>query len=129
MSDKVVKMTNYEMTNKIGSLQSFLDRKDIVGYAAARNMRRLGEAEFDHEKIKIDLLNKYGTNVLDENGVETGQMRLTSDNEHFAEVSAQLDISGNTEHEVTIFTISYEDVFEKLTGNEILQIDWMIDDN
>lgn len=129
MSDKTITVSNYTMEQYVETLKNFLDRKDIIGYAAARNTRKLNAASFDHARIKLDLLNEYGTPKKDEYGNDTNELVLTSDDENFELVKKRLDISGNTKHDVIIYTITYEDVINELTGNEILLIDWMIEED
>ena len=128
MSEKTVKLTNYQMDQYIFDLEPFLDRKDIIGYAAARNTRLLANASLDHVKIKTTLLQKYGKPVIDENGNKTDKLSISSDDEHYDEVATQIDISGSLVHEVTIYTIPATTVASELTGREILLIDWMLDD-
>ena len=127
MSDKTITITNFEMEHYISILSDFLDRADIIGYAAARNTRLLTEASLDHMRIKNELLRKYGSVVKDVDGNETNEIAITDNDEHFDDVKTQLDISGNTKHHVNLFMISYDDVINKLTGYEILSIDWMIE--
>ena len=129
MSDKTITVSNYTMEQYVEILKNFLDRKDIIGYAAARNTRQLNTANLDHARIKLDLLNEYGTPKKDEYGNNTNELVLTSDDDNFELVKKRLDISGNTKHDVVIYTITYEDVINELTGNEILLIDWMIEES
>lgn len=125
--DKKITLTNFKMEDYINSLSAFLDRCDIIGYAAARNIRLLQNGNIEYQNIKLNLLQEYGDTIKDDNGNPTGEYTIDTSNENFNYVKEQLDISGNAEHEVTIFTITYEDVINKLTGNEILEIDWMIE--
>lgn len=128
MGDKKVNLTNFQMEEYVNNLESFLDRNDIIGYAAARNTRILTEASSDYGRIKMQLLRKYGSPVKDEHGNDTDQIKITSDDEHFYEVAEQINLSGNISHEVTIYTISPNVVASELTGREILLIDWMLDE-
>ena len=127
MSDKKIKLTNFEMETYVSMLEPFLDRSDKIGYAAARNTRYLMDACADYSKIKVKLLEAYGTELKDEKGNGTGEMIISADDPNFDLVKKQLATSGEISHEVTIYKISYDDVIDKLTGREILQIDWMID--
>lgn len=128
MADKTMNLSNFLMEDYINILSNFLDRKDVIGYAAARNYRRLADASLDYSKIKSDLLTEYGTPLKDENGNDTNTMAINQSDPNFDEVKSKLEISGNIRHDVTIFTITYEDVINELTGNEILQLDWMIEE-
>lgn len=128
MGDKDFTLTNNDMEAKIESLSTLLDRDDVIGYVAARNTRRLQDASFEYAKIKIDLLNKYGKEVLDDNNNPTGRITLSSSDPHYDEVVTKLEQTANIEHVVKIFVLPYEEVKNKLTGREILQIDWMLDE-
>jgi len=128
MADKTMNMSNFLMEDYINVLSNFLDRKDVIGYAAARNYRRLADASLDYSKIKSDLLTEYGSPLKDENGNDTNTMAINRSDPNFDEVKSKLELSGNIRHDVTIFTITYEDVINELTGNEILQLDWMIEE-
>lgn len=127
--DKTFKMTNDLMVRRADSLEPFLDRDDFIGYIAARNVRKLQEESMEYTKFRNDIIGKYGTKVTDENGNETGEISLPATDPHFDEVISKIEEFANIKHEVTIFTITYDDVKGKLTGREILQIDWMIEDN
>ena len=128
MGDKDYTLTNNDMEGKIAVLEAFLDRDDIVGYVAARNTRRLQDASFEYAKIKTDLINKYGTDILDDEGNPTGRVALSPSNPKYTEVINKLEETAKIEHVVTIFTLPYEEIKNKLTGREILQIDWMLDE-
>ena len=128
MGDKDYTLTNNDMEAKIAVLEAFLDRDDIIGYVAARNTRRLQDASFEYAKMKADLLNKYGTDVLDDNGNPTGRVSLSPSDPHYKEVAEKLEKVSVIMHTVKIFVIPYDEVKNKLTGREILQIDWMLDE-
>lgn len=123
--DTKIKMSNFAMAECIESLSPFLDRKDIIGYAAARNTRYLREASYEFGSTKVEMLSKYGHPVVVD-GIETDQIELRKDDPNFDFVLDKLNKLGVVEHEVTIFTITYEDVIDKLSGREILSIDWML---
>jgi len=124
-----MKLSNIEMENKIQILTKFLPRHDIIGYASARNIRRLKEASVEYNEIRNDLLNKYGTAESDEDGKPTGRIGLHVTSPEFKLFKRDIEPYAILEHEVTIFKIPYESVCEKLTGSEILEIDWMLEDS
>ena len=86
------------------------------------------DASFEHAKIKVDLLNKYGTDILDDSGKPTGRVALSPSDPHYDEVAKKLEETAAIEHTVKIFVIPFDEVKNKLTGREILQIDWMLDE-
>lgn len=121
--------TNADILEKISILEHFLDRSDIVGYAAARNTRKLRNEIVEYEKFRNNLIKEYGTPEVDENGNETGRFMVMPNSKDFVMVSAKMDELDKIEHNVDIMTIQYEDIIGKLTGSEILSIDWMLEDS
>jgi len=117
------------MENKINSLEKFLNRQDIIGYAAARNIRRLQDASVEYTTIREELLHKYGTDEIDKNGQPTGRVGLQVSSPAFKDFKAEIEPYAIIEHEVPIFKIPYETVCGELTGSEILEIDWMLEDS
>ncbi len=120
-------LTNYAIERKIAQLDPFLNRADIIGYAAARNTRLLRDAASAYSTTRDALITKYGTLERDENDKPTGRYVIPFDDPHFAEFKNEIDRIGNLEVDVDIFKISSEDVMGQLTGKEILSIDWMIE--
>ncbi|MBO7452714.1 MAG: hypothetical protein J6U54_20485 [Clostridiales bacterium] len=121
-------LTNFAMETKIAKLNPFLNRADIIGYAAARNTRILRDAVGAYITTRDALIVKYGQLEKDDNDRQTGRYIIPYDDPNFSTFKNELDRIGNIEHDVDIFKISYSDVMDKLTGNEILEIDWMLDD-
>lgn len=118
--------TNKDMGGMIESLYGLLDHRDIVGYAAARNLRHLQEAAREYLDIRDELLCKYGVCEMDADGHPTGRFTLdvASDNGHrfLDEISTYQDI----QHEVDIFRIPMHDTIGILSGREMLALDWML---
>lgn len=124
-----MKIKNGEIELFIKTLEKFLDRRDIIGYAAARNTRILTNAAIEYFKYRDEMINKYGEKEKDENGNETGRAFITGKSKRFKEYTKALTMYAIIEHEVTIFKIPYKSVCGKLTGAEILDIDWMLEDS
>lgn len=124
-----MKLKNYEILEYLNSLESFLERNDIIGYAAARNTRYLRNCATEYEQIHNDLIVKYGSPELDDDGNETGRSFIDMKDPSFKQFKMELTTFSNIEHEVTIFKIPYSEVIGKLTGSEILEIDWMFEDS
>lgn len=127
MRDVIKKFSNSIMENHSIVLRNFLDRNDIIGYACARNLRLLSNACQEYVSLKNKLVQEYGTASLDDNGNATGEYYIDPNNDKYSYVADKLNESGNIEHEVTIFVLSYDEIIQKLTGNEILQLDWMLE--
>lgn len=126
--DKTMTFNNFDMSILLQTLEKHLDKSDVIGYAAARNYRRISDAMFEYNHTKNELLAKYGNEAVDDDGNKLGTYYIEPKNQNYQLVKDKLEKLGAIEHEVVIFTISYEDVLNKLTGREIIDLDWMLDD-
>lgn len=121
-----MKLTNFEMFSMIETLNSHLDKKDLVGYAAARNTRILNTECAEFIKRRDELIGEYGEPYVDENGRETGQTFISPQSQNFDEFAKELEKYGFIEHDVELYQIPETDVIGVLSGNEILSLDWML---
>ena len=96
----LMKMTNAEMVQKIDQLSKYLDHVDIIGYAAARNIRRLQDASLEYTKRRDEVLTQYGEVEFDENGKDTGRRYVTSESPHYQDVIEALDDIGNFHNKI-----------------------------
>lgn len=124
-----MKMTNVEMDAHIAELRLFLDRRDRIGYAAARNTRILQNACMEYMNRKDELISIYGEPELDENGNPTGRKYIVIGDKAFDKYSQDIEAYASIEHDVDgIFKLKYDDVIDILSGEEILTLDWMLED-
>jgi len=126
-------LTNIEMANRINILSKpvYINRKDIIGYAAARNIRILRNSCVEYLDKQNELITRYGSEELDSNGNPTGRfgINVNPNDEAFKSFKRDIEEFAIIEHTVTIFKIPYERVCGELTGSEILDIDWMLEDS
>lgn len=123
-----MKLSNIKMMEMLSELKPFLSRRDRIGYAAARNYRFLTTALTEYTVFRRELIEKYGTPDLDENGAELGTISLNSMSPKFKSFCDELAPFNMIEHEVELMCINYEDTIGELNGEEILQLDWMLED-
>jgi len=123
-----MRFSNARMSVMFESAKAFLGRKDIIGYACARNVRVLGNELTEYTRARNDLIEKYGKDVTDSDGNKTGQYSISVNSPSFVDFASELDKFSNIEHEVDIFKIGYDNVVGELSGEEILSIDWMLED-
>lgn len=123
-----MKMTNFEMENCSHALEELLDHKDIVGYAAARNLRMIQNAASEYFDIRNELVNKYGEQEFDEEGNPTGRFTLKIDSPNFLKFSEEIAQYGSIEHDVDIYKVPVKEVIGLLTGTQILMYEWMIEE-
>lgn len=123
-----MKMTNFKIERTLEDIKTFLIRADIIGYAVAKNIRMLMNALEAYSATKDFLVKEYGYPILDDNGQETGTYRITAENPNYEKLLNELNKIGNIEQDIDIFTIPSTEVIDKLTGTEILKIDFMLED-
>ena len=119
---------NVDMGQMIDSLEPFLERVDKIGYAAARNTRILINEAKEYLERREELLHKYGEPVIDENGNQTGTVRLMIGSPAFYEYRNEIEEWASIEHTPNIFKLKYDEAIGKLSGTQILEIDWMFED-
>lgn len=111
-------MTNAQMWESIQVL-SCVKETGKLGYACARNLRKLVDACKEYLNIRDQLLMKYGSS---EGG---GKFTLEPENvQAFTEALSQYSA---IEHDVDLFQVS-EDTFcgGTLTTKEMYTLDWMV---
>lgn len=117
----------FQMDNMAQSLVEILDRTDIVGYVAARNMRSLnGELE-DFRNVKNKLIVEFGTEELDDDGNPTGDVSIKVGTEEFDKFVEKINPIGMIKINPTIFKLDADECIDKLSGSQMLKFEWMID--
>ena len=97
-----------------------------IGYIAARNYRFLSNSLVEYETIRLSLIEKYGEEGKDERGQPTFVLKMESPN--FKTFCDELAPFNEMTHEVELMTAKYSEAEGNLTGEEILAIDWMLED-
>ncbi len=121
-------LRNIEMAGMLAGLEPILSRRDRLGYVAARNYRKLSDALTEYTAFRQDLIKKYGETDRDENGAELGTISLKCDSPKFKAFMEELEPLGNIAHEVDLMTAPYTYALDKLSGEELLRVDWMFED-
>ncbi|MEC4272968.1 hypothetical protein VJ923_07340 [Adlercreutzia sp. R25] len=123
-----MKLTNYEMSRRLGQLGQVLDRADLIGYAAARNTRVLREACSEYLQMQDALVRELGEPETDGEGAETGAYRLDFASPNFPEFARRMDEIAPIESEIEVFRIRVDEAIGKLSGTQLLELDWMFED-
>lgn len=121
-------LTNFEMEQRRNSLIPFLSQRNLLGYIIARNYRMLSNELLEYEKFRNDLIQKYGEQDKDENGNLLPTVTVKMGTENFDKIIAELKPLNDITHEVDLMIAKYESVIGMLSGEEILSIDWMLED-
>ena len=122
------KLKNIQMDQMINSLQKVLSHRDKIGYYAARNYRILNDSLVEYQNFKNSLIAKYGTTDVDSDGNELQTISIKVGSQNFDDFLKELEPFNNIEHEVELMIAKYEDAIGCLSGEEILAIDWMLED-
>ena len=120
------KLKNAQMVAMLNQLQPILSHRDKIGYIAARNYRILSECLTEYEAFRNSLIEKYGEETKDDRGRPIIGVKVDSPN--FKLFCDELAPFNDMEHEVEIMTAKYDDGIGCLSGEEVLSIDWMLED-
>ena len=90
------------------------------------NYRFLSNSLVEYETIRLSLIEKYGEEGKDERGQPTFVLKMESPN--FKTFCDELAPFNEMTHEVELMTAKYSEAEGNLTGEEILAIDWMLED-
>lgn len=120
--------TNAQMEQMLMSLEPLLERRDIVGYAAARNTRVLRSEALEYLKRRDELIAQYGEPELGDDGLPTGRTQLRIGSEEHKAFCREIEMYANIKHRPNLFKIAYAEAIGKMTGNEILACEWMLTD-
>ena len=120
--------TNGEMQQMLESLRPLLERRDIIGYAAARNSRILRVELTEFLERRDELVMKYGEADVDEEGNPTGQVSLKMTSPNLPAFANELQRYSSITHEFEPFRIKYDEAIGQLSGTELLSVEWMFED-
>lgn len=121
-----MKLKNIEMDNMLNSLKKLLPMRNKIGYIAARNTRIISEALTEYFRFKQELLEKYGENSIDEKGRKV--LSISKDSPNFDDFIKELNVVGSISQNVEIMKLKYDEVIGFLTGEEILNLEWMLEE-
>lgn len=117
---------NIEMERMLTQLQPLLGRTDLIGYAAARNTRILRSEAKEYLDLRTNLIIKYGSPKVGSDGRETGEYELRFDSPHWKKYEDEVSTWALIEHKPKIFKIKADEAVGKLTGQQMLDLEWMI---
>lgn len=125
---KLMKIKNSKMETMLEGLKKILPHRDKVGYIAARNARILKDNLTEYFEFKNDLIEKFGKVDLDKDGKELQTVTLKCSDDSFKDFLEELKPYGDIEHEVSLVKMKYNEAIGILSGEEILENDWMFED-
>lgn len=122
-----MKCKNIEMEQMIAALQKHLGRTDIIGYAAARNTRILREECAEYMQRREQLIEKHGEPETDEDGNQTGRKQIRIGSDAFNAYAKEIEEWALIEHEPDLFTVPLDKAIGILSGQDMLDLEWMLD--
>lgn len=119
-----MKLTNVKMDDCLNALTSIAERATgKMGYAVARNIRKLSEELVEYQSLKDKTIVKFGE------ADDSGQARIQVGSDAYKSFIDEMKDYMDIEHDVQIFTVTEEEVLKSdLNAKEILAIDFMIQD-
>lgn len=122
------RLKNSEMVVMLHQLEPVLSQRNRLGYVAARNFRVLSDTLTEYDQFKMELIEKYGEPDRAEDGTELPTVSIEIGSPGFKSFCDEMAPYNNMEHEVDLMTAKYEDVIGVLSGEEIIGIDWMLEE-
>lgn len=122
-----MKLSNVQLDAALSQLSPLLDEGGRFGYVVAVNFRKIRDAISEYLTIKYEIVRKYGDEVTDSEGNIT-DFKISADSDGFQDFLREIAELADIEHDVDVLTIKAEDAIGHLTGNQFLQLDWMIED-
>lgn len=121
-------LKNSMMNEMLRQLRPILSHRDKIGYIAARNYRILDDCLTEFQMFRDELIKKYGEVDKDGNGNDLPTISINVSSPNFKQFCDELEPFNNMEHEVDLMTAKFDDAIGCLSGEEILAIDWMLED-
>lgn len=117
-----MKMTNKQMAESLEALSS-VKESGKLGYAIARNRRKIEHEVVEYAKVKQSAIEKYG-----DFNEESGTYNIVGDN--YRKYMAELSQYDNIETEVDVMKVSLDEFLAgNLDSNQMYALDWMVDYN
>lgn len=107
MATITMNKTNLEWDMCLRSLRRFLNRSDLIGYISARNSRKILDALKEYHEKHAEVIDKVTA---------------------FHQFRQAMYDYNNVDQKIDILTLSYDEIQDVLTSEEILSIDFMLID-
>lgn len=120
-----MKLTNKELYDNLSSLVEISDKvTGKIGYAVSYNIRKLTNEIPEYEKMRDELINKYGEKD------ETGQVGIKIGSEAYEKYMSEMKQYDDIEFDINIIMVKPEDLESSdLTAKEMLGMSFMIDED
>ena len=123
---KHLNVSQAEAASMATSVEPFCDDRGLLGFACARNMRKLIDACLEYIKIRDAALREFGEEVVD--GGRVVGYRIGPDDDGWESFKSRMEPFASLMCGVEIMTVPASEVIGKVSGRESLTIDWMIEE-
>ena len=115
-------LTNIKMMQCLDTLQQIAHKTyGKLGYAIARNIRKISDELIEFEEIRLNYITTHGKQDKDGNYI------LHKGTKEYDNFIKEISILAEIEHNVDIYKVDAELIFESsLTAQEIIDLDFMI---
>lgn len=122
-----MKVSNTVMHMHLGQLEKVIQCKGLLGYAIARNYRKIQEAVQDYLNVYSAALEQFGDTVEVEtpNGM-TQTLSIQPDSPNFEAFMQEIEPIAHIELDVDILQVPYSAAMDQLTAEQMLQLEWML---
>lgn len=124
---KHLHVSQSEAASMATSVEPFCDDRGLLGFACARNMRKLADACLEYIKIRDSALKDFGDAVVGDGGRVVGY-RIGPDDDGWESFKSRMEPFDSLMCDVEIMTVPASEVIGKVSGRESLTIDWMIEE-
>lgn len=105
------------------AMEPLLKQRNKVGYIIARNYRIISDMLIEFTMFKNELIQKYG-----EKNEESNSITIKPGSENFENFLEEFNEIKDIEHEVNLMKLKYDEVIGLLTGEEILQLEFILEE-
>lgn len=119
--------TNFQMEQMAEQLTKLLKRDDIIGYVAACNYHNLIHETEGFSRIKNKLIIELGTEETTSDGTGSGNFSISVDTPEFETFQKKIKPIGAQKCYPKLFYLKPEECIDRLTGEQMLSYEWMID--
>lgn len=129
-NSKLMEITNIDMSTKLLCLEPILKTATgKFGYAVARNFRKITEACTEFLQMRRRLIEDLGEKQVDKDGNLTGNVVIKVGTEKYNEYEKKIGEIAKIKHSVEIFMVSYDDLPNTVTAQDMIDLEWMLIDS
>lgn len=122
----VTKM-NHVIDDFVNVLQRHMDATGVLGFAIARNYRKVSDEIVEYIDRRNDLITKYGKDEIGKDGKPTGRKYIDANSDNLKKFAEELQKYADIEVSVDVMTVSLDEIGDQLKAKDIVELEMMID--